>query len=104
MTTLPHGLRELAARTTNEQDAGLLWRAARQLETLYGTCGIPLDEDVIPEPLLPDLEAARRQGERRMLLSVLFSTKGNKSAAARRLRISRVALYKSLMKHELNPR
>ena len=100
MTTLPQDLKRLADRTESEKDARLLWRAAIQLEVLYQSMGMP-DENACPTGQLPTLEAARLNGEKRLLLNVIFQTNGNKAAAARRLRISRVAVYKTLKKHGL---
>ena len=93
---LPHELRILAERTQDKNDAQLLWRAANQLEILYSNLNLPPEESKINT-----LEAARLQGERKLLLATIYHTNGNKSAAARRLRISREALYKTLKKHKM---
>ena len=97
MITLPHSLRELATRTSDDSDANLLWRAAKQLELLYANYGIFIDK-TIPQ----NLSEARMDGERRLLLRTLFQTKGNKTAAAAQLNISRVAFYKQLRRHKID--
>jgi DNA-binding NtrC family response regulator len=93
---LPHELRLLAERTQDKNDAQLLWRAANQLEILYSNLNLPPEESKINT-----LEAARLQGERKLLLTIIYRTNGNKSAVARRLNISRQALYKTLKKHKM---
>jgi DNA-binding NtrC family response regulator len=102
MATLPHELRILADRLTGD-DARLLWRAATQLELLYASLGAdPVTLQIGPAiDCKSTLQDARREGERAQLKRALGLARGNKAAAARLLKISRVSLYKSLWKHGL---
>ena len=49
--TLPHSIREIADQIDRPEWASVLWRAAKQLEMMYGCCGIQPDE--IPQPSEP---------------------------------------------------
>lgn len=98
MITLAYQLRQLATRLP-DADAALLWRAANQIDALRA--GMELQTEPVEVPAT--LAQARDYGERRCLLAVLFNVQGNRSWAADRLRISRVALHKALQKHGLKP-
>jgi DNA-binding NtrC family response regulator len=91
--SLVHLVREIADSLQDDRAACILWRAAKMLELLYIETGIEEKPETLQE--------ARTCGERRLLLKTLFQTKGNYSWAADKLKISRTALYKALMKHDL---
>ena len=97
--TLSHSIREIADQMTDRPEwASVLWRAAKQLEMLYGCCGIQPDE--VPDVQgVRSLEEGRARGERAVLVSALYRAGGNRTLAAQWLNISRVGLHKSLAKH-----
>ena len=96
--TLSHSIREIADQIDRPEWASVLWRAAKQLEMLYGFCGIQPDE--VPDVQgVTTLEQGRQRGEKAVIVSTLYRAGGNKTLAAEWLGISRVSLHKSLRKH-----
>jgi DNA-binding NtrC family response regulator len=84
----------------------LINRMRRAMIMAQGRLILPLDLELEPAydtALLRALDRAREQAERKTIECTLQSTRGNIASAARHLGVSRMTLYRLLVKHGINP-